>query len=355
MDSHAITIPSYTAQESDLILNSLMSLRKEKIQQLLESHGLKGSGTKANQRETLLKALSDGKLREPQIVAYLDAIEPWGKQHVFLYDGPHYDISNWRNEEWLRERLRGIGLEGYLGTHLPLALPEKLTLSSIEHTPTSLRITAVERREGALREPELDKREEVEDSEIIYKAYIYKIVRGFTAFEWDLTSNQAFLQVTQLPSGQRYDEAATRFFELVAGILRTDDFTQIDLRHVIKRLHELEESGTPETRSHGMGYKTLQGRTLTGRSSSGSGALLGESVIDDAMASIRKVGVGHLGNVYWLPGGADSQTPNPLEDEVHVELIGEFNRVNFMTPSNEKVIRYVLQRIRTLGNQEPST
>ncbi len=86
MDSHAITIPSYTAQESDLILNSLMSLRKEKIQQLLESHGLKGSGTKANQRETLLKALSDGKLREPQIVAYLDAIEPWGKQHVFLYD-----------------------------------------------------------------------------------------------------------------------------------------------------------------------------------------------------------------------------------------------------------------------------
>ncbi len=177
---------------------------------------------------------------------------------------------------------------------MPLALPEKLTLSSIEHTPTSLRITAVERREGALREPELDKREEVEDSEIIYKAYIYKIVRGFTAFEWDLTSNQAFLQVTQLPSGQRYDEAATRFFELVAGILRTDDFTQIDLRHVIKRLHELEESGTPETRSHGMGYKTLQGRTLTGRSSSGSGALLGESVIDDAMASIRKVGVGHL-------------------------------------------------------------
>ena len=35
MDPHAITIPSYTAQESDLIHNSLMSLRKEKIQYLL--------------------------------------------------------------------------------------------------------------------------------------------------------------------------------------------------------------------------------------------------------------------------------------------------------------------------------
>jgi hypothetical protein len=349
MSQHAIAIPTYTPQEMDLIINSIMSLKKERIQAFLETHGLDGIGTKAIKRGTLMGALAEGKVHHAQIVAYLDEIEPWGKQHVILFDGPACDISPWRNSQWVRKHLEDKGLDDYLDTQVPLALPDRLTLSSILHTPTRLRITAVERREGALREPELDRREEVEDSEVIYKAYIYKIVRGFTVFDWDLTANQAFLQISQLPSGQRYEEAVSRFGELLDDVLKIGDFAQVELRNVISRLHELEEAGTPEARSHGIGYRTLQGRTLTGRSSTGTGALLGESVIDDAMASIRAVGVGHLGNFYWLPSADGDRTTNPLEDEIHVELIGEYKRVNFMTPSCERDLRYVLQRIRDLG------
>ena len=300
-----------------------------------------------------MDALEAEQIQYSQIIVFLDEIEPWGKQHVVIYDGPTYDIAHWRDADWVRKYLEIHELNNYLNTQIPLALPETLTLSSIQWSPTKLRITAVERREGALREPELDREGEVEDLEVIYKAYIYRIVRGLSIFEWDLVSNQAFFQITQLPSGQRYEDASTRFSELFNNILQVQDFTSVDLRDVISRLHAVEQAGTPEARSHGIGYRTLLGRTLTGRSSLGAGALLGETVIDDAMASIREVGVGHLGNFYWLPDPTGDRTTNPLETEVHVELVGEYKRVNFLTTNCEQDFRYVLQRIRNISQQTP--
>ena len=79
------TVPVYTEQENDLIINSLMSLRKDKIHEFLSAYRLRGYGTKANKRETLLEALATGKLVYAHIVAYLDQIEPWGKQHIFSF------------------------------------------------------------------------------------------------------------------------------------------------------------------------------------------------------------------------------------------------------------------------------
>jgi hypothetical protein len=88
MSQHVIAIPTYTAPEKDLIINSIMSLKKEKIQAFLEMYGLDGVGTKAIKRGNLMEALDSGEVHYAQVVAYLDQIEPWGKQHVFLYDGP---------------------------------------------------------------------------------------------------------------------------------------------------------------------------------------------------------------------------------------------------------------------------
>lgn len=341
--------PSYSKQEEDFVVNSLMRLKKEKIQVFLESHGCDGTGTKVAKREELMEALSEGTITYNGIIKYLDLIEPWGKQHVLLYEGKIENLNSWRDPKLVLPKFEKHGLGKTIKSHISLALPDKLTVSSIELSNKKLRITAIERREGALREPELDKRDEVQDLEVVYKAYVYTVVRGFSIFEWDLVTNQAFLQITQLPTGHRYDDAAMRFFDLLDGIIDMGGFTLLDLRGVITKLHELEESGKPETRSHGIGYRTLQGRTLTGKSSSGSNALFGETVIDDAMARIRKVGVGHLGNFYWLPKDENSISLNPLEEEVHVELIGEFSRVNFMSGCTEEGIRYVLQRIRILS------
>ena len=77
--------------------------------------------------------------------------------------------------------------------------------------------------------------------------------------------------------------------------------------------------------------------------------MLGETFIDDAMDSVRKNGVGHLGNFYWLAGVKPGPVTNPLKGDVHVIIVGANSRVNFPTPNAEEVVRYVLHRVRALS------
>ncbi len=48
-------------------------------------------------------------------------------------------------------------------------------------------------------------------------------------------------------------------------------------------------------------------------------SLLGEAPIDAALTAVRKSGIGHLGNFYWLPTNGAAQT---LNGDVHVILVG---------------------------------
>ncbi len=107
-----------------------------------------------------------------------------------------------------------------------------------------------------------------------------------------------------------------------------------------------QEARRGETRSHGINYRTLQGRRFEGKSASANDPVLGDVVIDAALGAVRKSSLGHLGNFYWLPSNGNGSDRNPLEDEAHVIIVGSDNRVNFPTPNEEEVIRHELSRIR---------
>jgi hypothetical protein len=124
-------------------------------------------------------------------------------------------------------------------------------------------------------------------------------------------------------------------------------FTEMDLRKPIEKLHELEESGHGETRSHTINYRTLQGRRIEAKSASMDDPLLGEQPMDSLLRAVRKNGVGQIGNFYWMPAGNNR---NPLTSDVHVIVVGAQNRINFPTPNDEPSVRYVLSRIRSHCN-----
>ena len=170
------------------------------------------------------------------------------------------------------------------------------------------------------------------------------------AFEWDLNANAAFLQVSQLPTRFRYEEVAEEFFKLISAWLDITRFSIVDLSPVIKKLHEREEAGAGETRSHGINYRTLEGRRIEGKSATPADPLLGDAAIDRALSAVRDSGVGHLGNFYWLPEPASAPGGNPLDAEIHVIIVGSDSRINFPTPNAEQTIRHVLSRIRSLSS-----
>ena len=238
----------------------------------------------------------------------------------------------------------------FFNARLPLVLPEKLTLSSVTHGDGKLRITAIQKRVYTERRPEYDEQKETEIGErITLKAHVHHLTRTLAALEWDLDANVAMLQITQLQEDGDYEELAQQFAELTKRWLDMKLFSPVGLRQLIHTLYEIEKNSKAEVRSHGIDSRSLQGRRVSVRSPSPRTSVRGEQFLDDAMESVRKNSVGHLGNFYWLKGIQPGPALNPLTGEVHVIIVGAKTRVNFPTPNTEDVVRYVLQRVCALS------
>jgi hypothetical protein len=342
--------PDYSAEERQALIDFVLALRKSRIQDFLKQVELRKSGTKEDLRERLQEALDGGDLTYERLVDFLDSMAPWGKQHVFLYHGPRNDVQVWKDPDHVQRLLKQHRLGKLFNARLPLILPEKLTLSSVSHSDGRLGVTAVEKREYTERTPEHDEEKETESGErITLKAYLHHLTRTIAAFEWDLNANVAMLHITQLQEDGDYEKLAEQFTQLVKPWLDIKQFSAVDLRPVIRRLHEIEKNGQGEARSHGIDYRSLQGRRVSARSPSPRASVLGEQFLDDAMESVRKNSVGHLGNFYWLASKKPGHGANPLSGEVHVIIVGAKSRVNFPTPNTEDVVRYVLHRVRALS------
>lgn len=342
--------PDYSAKEQQALIDFVLALRKSHLQDFLKQVELPKSGTKQDLRDRLQEALDGGDLTYERLVDFLDSVAPWGKQHVFLYDGPRNDVRAWKDPDHTERLLKQHRLGKLFNATLPLILPEKLTLSSVTHADGRLRVTAIAKRDYTERTPEHDEEKETEGGErITLKAYMHRLTRTLAALEWDLNANVAMLQITQLQEDGDYEKLAEQFSQLVKPWLDIKTFVAVDLRPVIRTLPEIEKNGQAEARSHGIHYRSPRGRRVSAHSPSPRDSVRGERFLDDAMDSVRENGVGQLGNFYWLPNIKPGPAVNPLTGDVHVIIVGAKSRVNFPTPNTEEVVRYVLHRVRELS------
>lgn len=336
--------------EQRTLLTFLLALRLDRVRDFLGRHDLPKYGNRADLRERLEENLANGRITVVDLVDFLDEVEPWSKQHVFLYDGGDGLVDGWRDADAVRARLAEANVARLLDERLPLVLPEEPTLSSIRvERGRFVTITAVERREYRERDASRDRVEVDADGRVVeLRAYVRVVTRGLLIFRWDLLTNTAALHITQGGSYYDYDEAEQLFVRLVQPFLAFDRFGHTDLHRLIRRLHELEQGGTPEARTHRLGYRSRGGRNIEAASPTWHDSVTGEARIDDALTAIAGESTGRLGNFYWLAGVNPNWDANPLPADVHVIVVANESRVNFMIPSSREVVNYVLQRIRAL-------
>jgi len=343
-------VPTTLNEEQRALLTFLLALRLDRVRVFLGRHGIARYGNRADLRERLEENLLAGTLTIVDLVDFLDEVEPWSKQHVFLYNGGDGLVQGWRDGNALRARLGEANVAELLDARLPLVLPEELSLSSITvDDGRFVTISAVERREYREREPSRD-RVEVDPAgrTIELLAYVHVITRGLLTFRWDLATNTAALHITQSGRGYVYEEAEERFARLVQPFLAFDRFARTDLQRLIRRLHELAQAGTPEARPHRLGYRSRGGISVEAASATYRDSVTGEAAIDGALTAIAGASTGRLGNFYWLAGVDHGGVANPLPADLHVVVIANESRVNFTVPSSQEIVTYVLQRIRTL-------
>jgi hypothetical protein len=345
--------PAYSPDEQQQLVAYVLRLHNDLIRKFLGGNGLLVSGNKLQLRERIEESIKTGVLSYAKLVSLLDSVEPWGDQHIILLEGPKVSLSEWKSVDKFQARLKQHRLGKLLNKCLPLILPADLALSCIEHSPRRLRVTCVERRVAWHKDDARNYKETTQEGETIeYRAFVQDVRRGIIAFEWDLITNKAFLQITELPSHSKYEDAQQRFTDLVSRWIDLKTFSTLDLHPAISRLHEQEEAGKGETRSHGIDYTSPAGRRLVGRSASADSSLLGEPLIDSALKNMRDIGIGRTGNFYFVSSKAGTST-SPIEDEVHAVIWADQNRIHFTKANDEKIIRYVLQRIQTACGSAP--
>ncbi|MFN5950433.1 MAG: hypothetical protein ACK43N_18215, partial [Pirellulaceae bacterium] len=221
----------------------------------------------------------------------------------------------------------------------PQWAPASITLSE---KPSTLRVSLVRRREWWEAAPELNEQGVTTEGEAVeYRAFIKRFVRNFVAFEWNLDTNQAMLQISQLPREDLYESVRQEFESQVDPWLPVRSFRIVPLRNAIRKLLEEEQKGKGKTRTQEYDLQSNLGRSVIARSIDPKVSVFGERTLDDFLVAFSKNGVQRGGNFFWLPGQG-----SPLDDEMRVYLVGSKNRINFTSPSSEPVVRYVLGEIR---------
>jgi len=207
-------------------------------------------------------------------------------------------------------------------------------------------IVAIEKRVGLSRDSENDETQLKNGRHIIKKAYVKSVHRGLVVFHWDFLKNEPMLQISQLPSGTKYEEVRDRFLDKIANWFPLDEFAPLNIRTAIKKLDAQNKAGSGVARTQAVTYQDSGGYKMKADSPTQKTSLRGAKHVEKAIAPFVKVAVGHQGNFYWLPG--DDGSANPLESEVRTVFQGNKCRVAFSKAHGRTALLYVLSQIRGL-------
>jgi hypothetical protein len=320
---------SVNLHDANVALDFLFSHKREFIRDFLQGHGLPRSGTKSELRQRVEEGLEYGTISPASVIRYLDAIEGWGNQHIYLY---HSSASaEWITENAVLRKLRAAEVEHLLNQHQALILPDEPTPAAIWWSPQKLQLLYVEKREWLERVPEQDREE---SSDVVMQAFRRQTRRGLIGLDWDLSTGHAALMIQRLPHGTNYEAIRLRYEAKLGEIISMEAFERLGLGDAISRI---EVSG--EVRRRQIKFETDSGSSANLVSSGTSEDAFDDPDLQEAGESLRAHGVGALGNYYWLPEG-------PLLKELHTTLHARDGRIAIYRECYEEEVRHVLSRVR---------
>lgn len=320
-----------TEAEIDLLLSYLLSHKKAFTQEFLRARDLYFSGTKERLQERLQEYLADGRLQPLDLVKLLNTVEGWGNQHVYLYRAADRLIEGWQDEESVRGHLEGLGMADLLNRQRPLVLPEEPALSSIEWTPERVRFVWIEKRMWEERAVAQD----VEQEDMVWRAYRINVSRGLVAFDWDLVSGDGMLLIQRLPRGTQYRAIRTRFEQELDPIVSLSQFERVRISPAIQRVE-----ASQEVRRRQLAYQTPRGGKVRLTSAGQLADTSTDPDLERAEQVLRGETASLLGNFYWL------SVPHKLRGELHTKFYASDQGIGIFGEHDERDVRYVLSRIR---------
>jgi len=314
--------------ELELLINFILSHKKEYIQQFLKERGLHYSYTKPLLREKIYEGIENENFTKDELIELLDTIEEYGNQHIYLFNVTDNYRRELQNKKSIIRKLKREGLEEVFNNSKPLLLPDKPIICSIVHDSNIYKIKWVEKR---VWKELID--EKIEGDKLI-KIYQIHLKRGITTFRVDLITGNAELMIQRLPSGTNYRKVRDEYLKYLSKIFNVDALSIVNIRSAITRIENSDEVERRQTN-----FETLSGGKASFKSKRRGTDYINDPYLKKAREAMGQNVSAELGNFYWLPNDI-------LNRKIHTHIYSSDNRVGIFGECTQQEVDYVLSRIR---------
>jgi len=199
----------------------------------------------------LLSAIRAGKITGSDIEAWINEVEGWGKQHVYMYDLTKKlsDSPIWSSPETILTCLKRLHLDKSWQKTEAISFPDQLELAHIDFS--NGKFECVWRRGVVARQRDKSKdrlNEVIEGDTYDFHAHRHLPVRSVMRFEMLPAERQAALFL-QIPLGPEHADAIQEAFQLLGKVFDASGLTPTDISRAIKKLDkaELEAAGAEQS------------------------------------------------------------------------------------------------------------
>jgi len=192
--------------------------------------------------ENLEAAIRLGAVTWNDLEQWLQEVEGWGRQHVYLYrcSVSLKDDPIWASIETLRERLAEVGLDEHWQSHQAPEFPAELVPANVILDQGRFELVWRQRRERWMRDADGDKDNEViEGFTYEFRAFRQELSRAVMRFVLFPTRYRAALFV-QLPLGGSHEEACRLARKTLQAIFDISELREADISKAIKSFDNLD-------------------------------------------------------------------------------------------------------------------
>ena len=165
-------------QLKDKVRAIILSQGNNFIKELLRKNSIKIGATKKDFAKNITDAIDDGTLTQEKIEFWLEEIEGWGNQHLYLFEAPAVATSD----------IDGLILSSdhkeLIGRTQSFDFPQDLTLSSILRDASSLSLVWHLGKEGWDRAKSKDYVKKIGLDRYRFDAYRQRMDRSIVRFNW---------------------------------------------------------------------------------------------------------------------------------------------------------------------------
>lgn len=177
------------AQLKDKVLAIVLLQGNDFIKELLRQNGAKIGATKADFAKNIIEAIESETLTQAKIEAWLDELEGWGNQHIYLFEAPTVAVSS------LQGAFSTSPHKALVGAPQSYKFPSDLELSNINLDGLSLSLVWHLGKEGWDRAKAKDFVRDEGQDRYRYEAHRRRVDRSLVRFEWKFSDGHCAILI----------------------------------------------------------------------------------------------------------------------------------------------------------------